>query len=262
MNYEKHTWETGETITAEKLNNLENEANDKGYQYSYDLQTIVNQTIEVGSTPYSYYYGSINYSKLIDTPTIIVILNDQEYELSKYTTNGTNYYGGENRDDFSQNEFVIESSESDGNFYNILCTQNDGSYNIIIKKNEISITNINPDFSKAVEQAGSIFKNDIFVVDFFKSYDGSISSPIKYQDLVSVFYNTTDYKAIIGKLTFPGFNSFVVGFMTGADDNYGVNDFYFSFFENKNSQVNYISVVFKSNGIESTTKQLSFAAED
>ena len=237
-------------------------ASDKGYQYSYDLQTVVNQTIEVDSTPYSYYYGNINYSKLIDTSTIIVILNGQEYELSKYIVNDTNYYGGESRDDFSQNGFVIESSESNGNFYNTLYTQNKKNYNIIIKKNDISITKINPDFSKAVEQVGSIFKNDIFVVDFFKSYDGSISSPVEYQDLVRVFYNTTDYKAIIGKLTFPGFNSFVVGFMAGVDDNYGMNDFHFSFFENKGSQVNYISIVFKIDGIESTTRQLSFIAED
>ena len=176
MSYEKHTWQTGETITAEKLNNLENEANDRGYQYSYDLQTIVNQTIEVGSTPYSYYYGSINYSKLIDTPTIIVILGGQEYELSKYIVNGINYYGGESKDDFSQNGFVIESSESDGNFYNTLYTQNEGTYNIIIKKNDISITNINSDFSKAVEQVGSIFKNDIFVVEFFRSYDRKLTN--------------------------------------------------------------------------------------
>ncbi len=30
MSYEKHTWQTGETITAEKLNNLENGLADCG----------------------------------------------------------------------------------------------------------------------------------------------------------------------------------------------------------------------------------------
>ena len=259
MSYEKHTWQTGETITAEKLNNLENEANDRGYQYSYDLQTIVNQTIEVGSTPYSYYYGSINYSKLIDTPTIIVILGGQEYELSKHIVNGTNYYGGESKDDFSQNGFVIESSESDGNFYNTLYTQNKGTYNIIIKKNDI---NINSDFSKAVEQVGSIFKNDIFVVEFFRSYDGSIYSTTEYQDLVIAFNNITDYKTIIGNLKIADFPHYTTVFLTGSKNNYGMMEFQFGFFENKDSQVNYTSIIFKAGGIESTTKQLSFTVEN
>lgn len=56
MSYEKHTWETGETITAEKLNNIEN-----GIESINDeVEVILNYNPESGN-----YTASIGLNEII-----------------------------------------------------------------------------------------------------------------------------------------------------------------------------------------------------
>ena len=92
MAYEKHTWETGEVITAEKLNNLEggiesleNNLSDALYEY----ETLFDDTLNLEYTSEDYYY-----TMLSSESWPAIFNNDSLFEEGvtlKVTIDGTEY---------------------------------------------------------------------------------------------------------------------------------------------------------------------------
>lgn len=147
MAYTKQTWETGEVITADKLNHIEDgiENNNSGYEIVESEQLILDETITVTTNS----GAKFQYSELINYPTITVDFNGDIYEceLIEDPNIPFNIYGGfepsESEPVFTEYPFCIASSEQG----NILFVENPGDYSVKIYVQESTI-NTTEDFEK------------------------------------------------------------------------------------------------------------------
>ena len=78
MAYTPINWQTGDVITAEKLNKMDN---GWGVQRTQLFSETVTTTLDEG-----YYYSTLTYSQLIDADSIIVIYDGTEYECQPINT--------------------------------------------------------------------------------------------------------------------------------------------------------------------------------
>lgn len=161
MPYEKHTWQTGETITAEKLNNIEDgvENSDKGYDYSLTKTNLFSETIN-STYNNGYYVATFSYSQIFDNDELIVVFDDVEYFCNKNVVYGQSIYGGFNESGptFTDFPFVINSSQSSGN---TILTSTGGTHTVIVQVPNETINTTNG-FEKAVN---SIINNNAFIID-------------------------------------------------------------------------------------------------
>lgn len=150
MAYTKHTWENGEVISAEKLNNLE-----EGIGYDVVEEVLFEEevtTIQQQSGA-SFATGNIIYSDFIDFDILNVVFNNVEYSLPKNVMDGgTNIYGEVNEEShnpvFNTYPLIILSSS---NYRNQLVTSEPGTYNIKVKVQLIQTT---AKFDQAVKKNG------------------------------------------------------------------------------------------------------------
>lgn len=150
MAYTKHTWENGEVISAEKLNNLE-----EGIGYDVVEEVLFEEevtTIQQQSGA-SFATGNIIYSDFIDFDILNVVFNNVEYSLPKNVMGGgTNIYGEVNEEShnpvFNTYPLIILSSS---NYRNQLVTSEPGTYNIKVKVQLIQTT---AKFDQAVKKNG------------------------------------------------------------------------------------------------------------
>lgn len=228
MAYTKQTWETGEVITAEKLNHIEDgivEGNNQGYEYSIESQEIINESVTVSSTPNSYYAVLFSYNELIDADSIIVTFDGQQYELSKTVSGNSNYYGGSYIGDFSQNPFMIESSLYNNNVYNNLYTPNAGTYSVKVTANTASVNSVTPCFDLAVRRVfAGIERIEVFPVNIDRSGDTFYTNGI-YNDVKQAYF---DGKILVANVSQQQENKYE-GFLAGIEDEYGNINFKFIF---------------------------------
>ena len=160
MAYTKQTWQTGEVITADKLNHIEDgiENNNPGYEIVDSEQIILDENVTVTNNG-----AKFEYSELINYPTITVDFNGDIYEceLIKDPNDPFNAYGGlgDSDPDFTEYPFVILSAERG----NVLFVENPGDYSVKIYVQESTI-NTTEDFEKSVtkvinENVSSNIKN-------------------------------------------------------------------------------------------------------
>ena len=92
MSYETHTWESGETITAEKLNHIEDgiaeccSGGDVGYECTETKTLLTEEDVTTAVDPEyppSFSVGEFSYLQLIDADTIRVTFNGTEYICNK-----------------------------------------------------------------------------------------------------------------------------------------------------------------------------------
>ena len=111
MSYEKHTWETGEVITAEKLNNIEERAADRGYEYTTDYIVIEEGTATIDAQQ------TLAYKTPIQEDTIIVDIYGTSYEVTPTIEgNGTIYVYGGPPSSPHQYPFLVVGT-SNGNYF-------------------------------------------------------------------------------------------------------------------------------------------------
>ena len=124
MAYTPINWQTGDTITAEKMNKMDN---GWGVQSSQLFSETVTTTID-SEYPEDPAWGDLSYSQFIDADTLVVTFNGDEYVCSKMDAGGSNAYGGLGADgpDFSDIPFAILS----GPRSNSIATENGGTYTI------------------------------------------------------------------------------------------------------------------------------------
>lgn len=141
MAYTPISWQTGDTITAEKLNKMDNGWGIESTQLFSETVTTVAQ--EWGND------ATFSYNQFIDSDAITVTFNGTDYECSRIDFGEYFGYGGmtETDPDFSQYPFAI-GSYSDG--YNFIYTQSVGTYSVAVSAPS---TVVSSDFEKAVAVA-------------------------------------------------------------------------------------------------------------
>jgi len=139
MAYTPINWQTGDTITAEKMNKMDN---GWGVQETQLFSETVTTTDLGGVNG-----GALSYSTLIDSASIVVTFNGTDYTCPRIEFYGTYYYGGftEQGPDFSICPFALESSPQGNTLY----TQSAGSYTVSATANSVEISE---NFSNAVNQ--------------------------------------------------------------------------------------------------------------
>lgn len=122
MTYTPINWQNGDTITAEKMNKMDN-----GWGVSSTQlfsETVTTTAGEMGNV------AQLDYSSAIDVDMLSVTFDGVEYECARMEFYDNNVYGGfdtsgEGNPDFTEYPFFIVSSES-----NMIFTENEGIYTV------------------------------------------------------------------------------------------------------------------------------------
>ena len=133
MAYTPINWQTGQTITAEKLNKMDN-------GWGVESSQILSETVTTTASPFGNARGAFAYSEPITAATIIVTFNGTEYTCQVHYNDGTYTYGDNT---FTTVPFVINSAEGDGNY---LVTPEAGTYTVAISAETVEVS---ADFEKA-----------------------------------------------------------------------------------------------------------------
>ena len=83
MAYEKQTWTTGEVITAEKLNHMEDGIGDVGYDCNGNITDLFEETINAVEVYEGVYQAHLAYSSELSANTLIVTFDGVEYRVAK-----------------------------------------------------------------------------------------------------------------------------------------------------------------------------------
>lgn len=123
MSYTPINWQTGDTITADKLNKMDN-------GWGVESTQLFSETV---TTEYDedMAYGTFTYSSVIDADALTVTFNGTEYSCPRKPSSGGYFYGSfsAGKPDFSEYPFAIQSSDIMGN---MLYTENAGTYTIAV----------------------------------------------------------------------------------------------------------------------------------
>ena len=121
MTYTPINWQNGDTITAEKLNKMDN-------GWGVQKTQLFSETVTTTQSPGGY-DGQLNYSTAISADVLFVVFNGTEYECARTGNSGNYFYGGFSggAPDFSEYPFFILSQNGERN---LLVTENAGTYAI------------------------------------------------------------------------------------------------------------------------------------
>lgn len=150
MAYTPINWQTGDTITAEKLNKMDN-----GWAVESSSQTYANESVTTSDSG-NRNAGTLTYGSLITANTLKVTIDGIEYECQATESNGAYLYGGVTPSfeyDFTDYPFAIISSppppfRPDGNAQNTLVTQTAGTYQVKVEGVDTSLE-VSDSFSDA-----------------------------------------------------------------------------------------------------------------
>lgn len=148
MAYTPINWQTGQTITAEKLNKMDN-----GWSVESSTSQLFSETVTTeGDSPA---VGMLIYLDLITADTLTVTFNGTNYECEKMADETMNHYGGwreeggEYAPDFSDYPFALFSYDEG----NGLLTATGGTYTISAGVTSRTIET-SDDFKSAVGASG------------------------------------------------------------------------------------------------------------
>ena len=127
MTYTPINWQTGDTITAEKMNKMDN-----GWAVESSSQTYFSETVTTAVDP-EYpdepAFGELSYSTQLTADTVVVTFGGTDYTCQRMDGDPGSYvYGGWSDDsiDFSTIPFCIFSEDG----YNNVATETGGTYAI------------------------------------------------------------------------------------------------------------------------------------
>lgn len=174
MPYSRHTWECGESITASRLNNIEDGIEealaccaDKGYECTESFTLLTNETVTTVEDG-DYSISTIPYASKITADTIKVTFDGTEYLCTIDGYDEMNCYGGVSLVDgaqvidFSDYPFGITSDSS--SVFNTIYTETAGSHTIKIEASEVSVETSDC-FKKAVKDVSGCSEPLVVNVD-------------------------------------------------------------------------------------------------
>lgn len=161
MAYEKQTWECGETISADKLNHMEdgiaNSGGDAGYECTETRTTLTEESVTTSATMLGTVVRILSYSQEISADTIRVTFDGTEYECEKIASDTENVYGATYNEstgtmDWSEYPFsVVSIPYPDSGAENALFTETEGTYTIKIESH-VTTVEVTPCFRNAVNK--------------------------------------------------------------------------------------------------------------
>lgn len=145
MAYTPINWQTGDTITAEKLNKMDN-------GWSVESTQLFSETVTTAAGEHGN-YGTLAYAAQVNAPSAIVTFDGTNYTCNAVDLGGVTYYGGISGSgpDFSEYPFAIESAVSVGG-PNGVYTQTAGTHTVIVSHIAVEASS---DFAAAVAVASS-----------------------------------------------------------------------------------------------------------
>ena len=142
MAYTPINWQTGDTITADKLNKMDNGWSVQSTQLFSETGTTVSG--EYGNE------GNLTYTEQVSYSTIIVVFNNTAYTCNRVLVNENTYgYGGVDEEwnyDFNTYPFALVFSKENGN---IIATGTAGTYTVSVTAKPIETSD---DFTNAVKK--------------------------------------------------------------------------------------------------------------
>lgn len=182
MAYEKHTWECGEKITADKMNNLENGIEEAlqgggggcGYECAETSVEAFNGSLTTASMG-NFYGASFTPSYPIEGDSIVVTLNGTDYTLPKTTVSFGDVYGeadGSGNPVFTNYPCAVGIMPGQQYFF----TPSEGTYQVVVIGDDLQ-AEVSECFTKAVEKVvGSSLK---YVKDDPSNHGGVIENAIE-----------------------------------------------------------------------------------
>lgn len=142
MAYTPINWQTGDTITAEKMNKMDN-------GWGVQNTQLFSETVTTTDTGEGFAGGEFLYGSLLSAQTIKVTFNGTDYTVNRSSMDGTYYYGevGDSAPSFANYPFFINSLEDAGSVFNRLYTETAGTYTISANASTIEVS---PNFASAV----------------------------------------------------------------------------------------------------------------
>lgn len=194
MVYEKQTWNTGETITADKLNHIEKGIvnSENGYECTEEETVVFEGALTTSSSGGSFCYVNFTPIESFNSENIIVNLDGTDYILPKVSisTGGVDadIYGEANESGplFATYPCAIAITYGTYQFF----VPQEGTYEVKISIAAIK-TNVSECFSKAVEKvAGKPLK---YVVDDPGNHGGVIENAIKGMTVDGTYVQIGNY---------------------------------------------------------------------
>lgn len=143
MSYTPINWQTGDVITAEKLNKMDNGWGVEDTQLFSETVTTV-----MDDTPYA--MVELTYSAEINSDVLTVTFDGTEYSCARIDMFGGYFYGGfgQSGPDFSEYPFCIGTKNG-----NTLYTQNAGTYSVSASAQSVVVSDA---FKTAINSAGTL----------------------------------------------------------------------------------------------------------
>ena len=222
MAYEKQTWETGDIITADKLNHIEDgiENSENGYECTKEETVVFEGTLTVNSATGSFYFVNFTPTESFNSEFVVVNLDGTNYTLPKVSLSIGDVYGEANESgpSFATYPCAIHIFNGNYSFY----VPQEGTYSVTIIALDVSVNDVTPCFRLAVNN--SISKDgqqSVFPVNFTRNGDTFyVGTP--YNNVKQAYFND---KILVAR---EGFNK-CESFSAGIEDEYGNVNFKFIF---------------------------------
>lgn len=143
MAYTPVNWQTGDTITAERLNRM-----DRGWDY--ESTQLFSETVTTADSGSGNYSAQLSYSQLIDADTITVTYDGTEYTCTPFESGayGAPWSNELNAYDFSEFPFSLYTSVG----YADIATQTAGEHTVAAV---VPTLQTSADFKAAVQEAAN-----------------------------------------------------------------------------------------------------------
>ena len=191
MAYTPINWQTGDTITAEKLNRCDN-------GWGYENTQLFSETVTTTTDQSDDYSAYLSYSPVIMYNSIVVTFDGTDYECDRIDFNDSYFYGGFSTTapgpDYTDYPFFIASN--DGN-PNLLYTETEGEHTIAVVADSVQC---GVNFSSAVNSIVDTSKMPLLCVSGVTT-----SSEIKrayYQQKRLAYFVSRDKFFIISQFVF------------------------------------------------------------
>lgn len=250
MAYEPTTWNCGDTITAEKLNKLENGlaeccgggSADVGYTCEY--VTLTEETVTTAEDG-GWIYADLSYTTPIEAATIRVTFNGTVYECERVEDNDSYYhYYGAPDNDWSEYPFQIVVGD-----YNTLYFETAGTYTLKVDSEVATTTEC---FKRAVKSVEPL-------VTYIAEENGTYVSSLTYAEMREAY---SQGRTIMAAAEYDSSTNMFGGsyspiFFVDINGAFGTSVFYY------NGYNNYIVVLYleiaSDNSIDVTKKRVSLS---
>lgn len=197
MSYSPTTWQSGDTITAAKLNNMESgiSANENGWEVSSSTSQLFSESVTT-SERNGLSDANLVYSTAITADPLTVTVDGTDYSCNVYRDENNmgpfNYYGGfgAGGPDFTNYPFFLVAGD-DGT--NTFVTPADGTYTVAAGTSSTTVTTTT-NFDKAVSAAigGAFYPFVVGTTTWQQVVDAMAANKLVFRSWANAYDGGTD----------------------------------------------------------------------